>query len=100
MKKCEIKYPAKTLKEAVDILYNCIAKEDQEYIGKLKKSDLIRNLHHGFGTWIRNNFGLWAGNELLKKDIVKFAGKKYLHPDSCSTVIIEEFWKKLNKEKV
>ena len=70
-----------------------IPEEDKETIRKTKKDDLIM-FHHGWGTGIRNHYGLWRGNHALVKD----ACGEGCHPDDASMVIIEAVWKALQKE--
>lgn len=45
------------------------------------------------GYWIRNHFGLWRGNFTLLLD----CDKSNPEPDHVSEVIIEKFWKYLQK---
>jgi hypothetical protein len=61
-------------------------------IGFVKKDDLI-SLHHGFGTWIRNRYGLWRGNDQL---ILSACGFR-CHPDDASMKIIEAVWEAEHK---
>ena len=44
--------------------------------------------HHGLGTWIRNNWGLWGGGP-LRDDL---QGLGLSHPDDMSGVILETYW--------
>lgn len=80
----------RTVAEAVDtILHQLDA--DPEAVSVIKstpKDDLIK-FHHGWGTQIRNDFGLWQGNVILLKDCDKH------HPDDASMVIIEAVWERL-----
>jgi len=55
----------------------------------MAKADLIM-CHHGWGTAIRNEYGLWRGNTPLLKD----TGSD--DPDDASMVIMEVVWEKLN----
>jgi hypothetical protein len=50
--------------------------------------------HHGFGTWIRNEYGLWK-DELWEK----IDPSREMHPDDLSMIIIQEVWKKGYGEK-
>ena len=77
----------KTKKEAVELI---LSELDEESIQRLKfesKEDMIQ-YHHGWGTGIRNSFGLWRGNEALLEDL----GDKNMHPDDASGVIIKAVW--------
>ncbi len=81
-----------TVKEAVAQILNKMSEKDKETIKNTKKDDLIM-YHHGWGTGIRNSFGLWGNNHALLKDTGKNA------PDDASMVIIEAVWKRLQETK-
>jgi hypothetical protein len=55
------------------------------------EKDMIK-YHHGLGTWLRNNWGLWAGSRL--RDYFKKLG--LAHPDDMSSVVLYSFWRHLN----
>ena len=55
------------------------------------------NLHFSLGQGIRNEFGLWAGNEELLESCKAMAGKTDLHIDSASSVIIKALWERLRQ---
>jgi hypothetical protein len=70
----------------------------------------LRWLHFGFGMYIRNNFGLWQGNNALLQscepveysqlsaiDRIRLNLRTRNHPDEVSTIIIKAFWKKLHE---
>jgi len=81
----------RTVDEAVTRLLAGMSNADKERFRAEKKDDLIK-FHHGWGTGIRNRFGLWGGNDALMADCHAD------HPDSASMVIIEAVWQKLQKE--
>jgi hypothetical protein len=62
------------------------------------REDLIK-YHHGWGTGIRNNFGLWRGNNSLMQSCLALRENQQTHPDSVSMIIIEETWAQLNNVK-
>lgn len=80
-------YP-QTIEEVVEHLKKRVGKSDLISIQKMAKEDLIF-LHHGLGTNIRNNYGLWGEN----KELLESCKKQ--HPDDASMVIIEELWENL-----
>jgi len=82
----------KTVKEAVAQILSKMSAKDKEIVKNTKKKDLIK-FHHGWGTGIRNDMGLWQGNHDLMKDT------KAIHPDDASMVIIEAVWKELQNKK-
>lgn len=71
-----------------------VAKMDDESKAQVRataKQDLIQ-FHLGWGTGIRNSLGLWRGNHQLLESCGR--GTR-VHPDDCSTVIIEAVWELL-----
>jgi len=79
-----------SVKEAVDELISRMSDQDKAYVRSREKDDVI-GFHHGWNRAIQNSFGLWAHNEVLKKD----TGKE--HPDDAAEVIIEAVWTKLRE---
>lgn len=77
--------------EAVDRLVRELDADSKAQISSLDEADLGR-LHLGFGTGIRNNFGLWRGNDALLESC---GGGKPVHPERCSSVIIQALWQRL-----
>jgi Domain of unknown function (DUF6794) len=78
----------KTLEEAADVILSRLGKKDKRILRGTKREDLIQ-YHHGWGTGIRNEFGLWQGNEALLESC------GCVHPDDCSMKIMELVWEKL-----
>lgn len=76
-----------TVQDTVDDLLPRIPRFQKLRIRFMKKEDLIF-LHLGFGTGIRNRYGLWRGNEKL---ILSACGFR-CHPDDASMKIIEALW--------
>jgi hypothetical protein len=79
----------RTVREAVAELLKVMGDSNTDLISSMGKDELSR-FHHSFGRSIRNNFGLWGGNESLLKDTGK------AHPDDASTVIMEAVWDALH----
>ena len=77
-----------TVDDAVRRILAPMSAEDKEHIRSTKKDDLIL-YHHGWGTGIRNQFGLWEGNDSLMADCHAD------HPDGASMVIIRAVWQRL-----
>lgn len=82
-----------TLDECMDALSQVLSKEDNADLIASSENDLIR-YHFGLGTWIRNNWNLWAGGPLLEH--MKSLG--FMHPDDMSQTIIEEYWARKNNK--
>lgn len=91
----EVRSWPKTLPEAVQKALSSLSPEGKEIIRNTPVGDLIR-FHHGWGTQIRNQFGLWQGN----KELLRGYGSERMHPDSASMVIILAVWKELREERL
>ncbi|MFW5397669.1 MAG: hypothetical protein XXXNARYT_003397 [Candidatus Accumulibacter regalis] len=83
-----------TIDEAVGVVIAALSDEERARITDMAQSELI-GLHLGRGTWIRNNIGLWKGNDTLMRAIGE--GDPSIHPDDASMVIIEEVWQRLRE---
>jgi hypothetical protein len=82
-------WPA-TVDEAVTRLLAGLSADDKARVRATPAEDLIL-FHHGWGTGIRNAFGLWRGNRAL----LEACGGG--HPDDASMVIIRSVWERLQK---
>jgi len=80
-------YP-KTLEEAVKIHLLTMTAEEKEMVRNTPEDDLII-LHFSWGLNIRNEFGLWEGND----ELIKSCGE--LKPDGASSAIIDAVWRSL-----
>ena len=57
----------------------------------------LSGLHISLGTHIRNEFGLWSGNNELMESCCSVSGANELHEDDASAVIITELWRQLQE---
>jgi hypothetical protein len=80
-------------------------KECHSELDKLIPKSMIRDMkngsldnmatyHHGLGTWIRNNWGLWNVSR-LKKYLER---QGFIHPDDMSKIILDTYWCHLNSK--
>ena len=76
----------KTVDEAVAQLKPKLTAADREYILRTPREHVQAQLHMSLGLRIRNDFGLWHGNQQLMKS----CGVN--HPDGCSGIIIGKLW--------
>lgn len=83
----------RTLEECMVALDNVLDPEDKIEFLKMPKEKLVL-IHHTLGRWIRNNWGLWEGGELLEH--MKSLG--YIHPDDMSQSIIVEYWNRSHNQ--
>ncbi|MEJ2429594.1 MAG: hypothetical protein P8075_11845 [Deltaproteobacteria bacterium] len=86
--------PPQTLNEAFEVLDSVLSPQDRESLRDCRKPELI-NYHFGLGRWIRNNFGLYAGNPKLYEAV---GAQPSEHPDEVSAKIIQAYWQYLNRD--
>ena len=86
----------KTVDEAVDRLIEELSLKDKTTLSNFSEDELI-NLHINLGAYIRNEFGLWFGNEDLMASCCKIAEMDKIHEDTASSIIIERLWERLKK---
>lgn len=70
-----------------------LSKDEEEILlfKSYSKENLI-NLHHSFGQWIRNNYGLWFEDNPLT---IGYGNDETKHPDYISQKLIEDVWSHL-----
>jgi len=77
----------KTVDEAVRILKTkWLQPKDRDWILRNTKDEVRSRLYMGFGTGMRNQFGLWGDNQPLHDS----CGTK--DPEGCSVVILNRLW--------
>ena len=86
--------PPQTLHEAFKVLDSVLSRQDRENLRDCRRTELV-GYHFGLGGWIRNNFGLWAGNPKLYEAV---GAKPNEHPDNVSGKIIRAYWDYLNRD--
>jgi len=92
----------KTYEQAVARIVAGLSERDRRTVRAVPtKLDMIQ-FHHGWGTGIRNEFGLWSGNTALMRSCSIRAGldanKWFLHPDDASAYILEGVWETLHPD--
>lgn len=80
-----------TLEQATIEILEWMDEADKEAVKQTEEGDLIL-FHHGWGTGIRNEFGLWRGNTNL------MASCNTEDPDRASMAIIKSVWQRLQDE--
>jgi hypothetical protein len=86
----------KTVDEAVAKLVEGLPLREKTRMANLREMELT-SLAFSVGLVIKNEFGLWDGNEELIKSCQLVSGTEDLHPDDAAAVIIKELWKKLRE---
>jgi hypothetical protein len=85
----EIEEPwPKTVQEAVNRILSELPDVDKEAIRHASKWRMM-GYHHGLGSWVRNTFGLWQGND----ELLRACGG--CDPDDASEVILSALWQAL-----
>lgn len=82
-----------TVQEAVQWMYEQLDAQSRESLKAMPQRDLIL-LHHGYGTGIRNELGLWSPDSSLMQQ-PELAGQ---FPDNASMILIERLWQHLQDE--
>lgn len=85
-----------TVSEAVNRLIANMSLKAKAELAKQDEADLKR-LHFTFGAFIRNQFGLWEGNEGLLSDCRKMSGITFMNPDDAAAFIIKSLWNQLRQ---
>ncbi|MBB1075771.1 hypothetical protein HUU62_15285 [Rhodoferax sp. 4810] len=80
-------FPA-TIDAAVRLLKTMVDVDEQAKTARMDEAELF-HLHFGLGAWIRNNLGLYAGNDQLMR------ATEMTEPDDASMVVIRSFWVEL-----
>jgi hypothetical protein len=94
--KDNLKGKPSTLEECYDHL-DKIFDDTSKYTFKMFPEKIaVSRLHHGLGTWIRNEWGLWRNSNLKKY----FENMGVFHPDDMSGIILTSYHRKLNKEEI
>jgi len=86
----------KTVAEAVRCLVDVLSLKDRVTIANMSAAE-IGDLNATLGNYIRNSFGLWAGNEHLMWSCSKEAGRKVDAVDEASAVILGRLALELEK---
>jgi hypothetical protein len=86
----------KSVTDAVDRLISDLPLKDKIAIARMEEVDLIA-LRLSLGESIRDKFGLWSGNKPLMEACRAASGKRQLHAEDASSLIITALWKRLRE---
>jgi len=85
------------LYDALDYLNCQWSKKEKRKIARIFKDDDLAYIQYEIGKSIRNNWGLWSG----ENDLVKFFNSHGIfYPDEMSEIILTSFLRKLNKKDI
>lgn len=68
----------------------------KESFMEMTEDEFTIHSHWGFGTWMRNNWGLW-GSSILK---TYFLDLGVDHPDDMSSIILTSYYKYLHGQDI
>ncbi|GGY74980.1 hypothetical protein GCM10011613_20570 [Cellvibrio zantedeschiae] len=84
-----------TCQEAIELIASTLDEESLKTLKETKKEDLAM-FHFSWGMGIRNGYGLWSKKSPIRLSCAKRIGKKDIHPDNASGIIMEEVWRIVN----
>ncbi len=90
----ESQFPV-TCQEAIKKTYENLDKPSVKLLSKTKKEDLVK-FHIGWGTGIRNEYGLWGDTSPIRKSCAESIGEDDMHPEGASSVIMQGVWELLH----
>lgn len=85
-----------TVEEALELLLSKLSFKDKTQIAKADEEDLP-SFYPALGLYIRNEFGLFAGNNKLMEACRNALGEGEHRVEEVSEFIIKELWKRLKK---
>jgi hypothetical protein len=88
--------PPTTVDQAVERLISELSLKDKTTIANMAEVELSV-LYTTIGEYIRNEFGLWSGNEDLLISCCFFAKREKITVDDAASIIIRELWKRLRE---
>jgi hypothetical protein len=86
----------RSVSEAVSRLLTDMTLKDKATMANMTEGELT-NLNFTLGSYIRNAFGIWSGNEELIEACRTASGHPALPRKEAATVIIRELWKELRR---
>ena len=83
----------RTVDEAVLVLKaKWLKPKDLDWILRNPQKEVWARLYMGFGTGMRNEFGLWRGNQALRDS----CGNN--NPEECSSIILNRLWESVRTD--
>jgi len=89
-------YIPKDLEDCFAQLDKILTDKDRQEIASKSEEDLLLEYHFGWGTGLRNDWGLWAHSRLAKY----FEELGVDHPEEMSSIIIKSYWRRLNHQDI
>lgn len=70
--------------------------EMKEWIICLPDKEFSKSVHHGFGMYLRNNWGLWSDTKLAEN----LYEMGILHPDDMTGIILNSYQRRIKGEDI
>ena len=90
--------PPRTVKEAVNILYEDLLLKDRVILANLSEEELDSSIYLALAKSIRKEFGLYSGNDRLIRSCQHYLGREYDTFEDPAMVIIKELWKRIRSK--
>lgn len=90
------KDPPTTLDESLLRLQQKIPPEMNQWIICLPDGEFSVIVHHSFGTYLRNSWGLWKNSKLAHY----FYERGIFHPDDMSNIILTSYQRRVKEEPI
>lgn len=94
-----LNYKPKNLEEAITQLDLMLEDEEKRMIIKVSEDEFLMNSHFGLGIWIRNNWDIWKGGELVNSLTRDIDPPYFYHEDDLSSRILSAYYRHLKREK-
>jgi len=91
-----VKYIPTNFEGCINQLDSLTSDKMKEWIKCLPDCEFSRFVHHGFGMYLRNSWGLW-GDTKLARNLYEMG---ILHPDDMTGIILDSYQRKLKGENI
>ena len=88
-------YIPKDLDDSLAQLNKLFTADDIRRIKAAPEADMFE-YQLGWGTWLRNDWGLWNGSRLAQW----FEAQGVHHPDDMSSIILDSYWRRVHARPV
>lgn len=85
----------RTIEECCIEIDEMISEHEKNLVLKWTEDEFISEVHHSYGRWIRNNWGLWQDSDL--KVYLEKLGLK--HADDMSSIILRCYWHEIRNKR-
>lgn len=86
----EVTHKPSTLRDCFEALDIIFSPEDQERLQEMTEKEFLGTTHHFLGRHIRNEWGLWSGENALFN---YFKELGLFHADDMSGIILTSYWR-------